>query len=119
MTAEIDHQEIMWATMKPSVYGGDSCEEHEPCWDCYADGDMEGGPLDGNIELSAETFAPGTKVIVKSPVCPECDTIPEKSFAPEAVNLREPMEKDKTIMQHVWRCQCDFDWRKWAEDQFS
>lgn len=84
----------MRAELKVDCYGGESCEEHVPYWWMYADGDMDSDTSRGPIALDPKAFPPGTKVTVEIPVCPECDCHPEN-------------------------CQCGFDWKQWAEEQYA
>jgi hypothetical protein len=80
--------------MEPDVYGGENCDEHIPGWTAYFHGDMDGDGGSPCLELAAKTFPPGTRVIVQMPVCPECDEIQEF-------------------------CDCGFDWKEWASNEYS
>ena len=86
----------MRAELKLDCYQGNNCDETEPYWRTYAEGDKEG--MDSNfkesLELSPEAFPAGTKIIVSIPVCPEC-------------------EMDCEL------CDCGFDWKGWAENKYS
>lgn len=91
-------QEIGWAEMKPDTYGGDDGETHIPGWDAHFDGDMDGEYNLEELQLSAQHFPPGTKVVISVPSCPECDTASE-------------VGEDQ--------CQCGFDWKQWTEGEYS
>lgn len=89
----MEYEEIGRAEMKPDVYGGDNFETHIPRWECSFKGDMELEFI-RELELSAEGFVSGTRVIIQEPVCPEC-------------------EMTASI------CNCGFDWKAWAENEYS
>jgi hypothetical protein len=97
-TEKLNYLETMWAEMKPDIYGGESAEEHIPLWYLTCLGD-KGDVADSNeIQLAANTFPPGTKIVISVPCCPKCD-------------------------QEVEMCQldegCDFDWHEWTEGRYS
>ncbi len=95
---KIQHTQIMRAERTAYVYGGESCEEHEPRWDIYAEGDRDNVVDKSPIILKCELFPPGTIVTVEVPVCPECGLDAELCRSNE---------------------DCDFDWKQWAEDRYS
>ncbi|MBW5800081.1 hypothetical protein [Halomonas elongata] len=100
MDDQIEYQNVMWAEMKPDVYAGENLDEHRPGWECYTDGDMgEETGLD-TIELPAMRFPPGTKITVEVPCCPEC-------------GLSADYDREGDC------CECGFDWKAWAEEQYS
>ena len=85
----LSYQEVMWAEMKPDLYDGPGCDQVKPAWSCFCDGDKDGEDGLELIELAANTFPPGTKIVVSLPECPECH---------EIVELCQSSEY------------CDFDW---------
>ncbi|KRS15634.1 hypothetical protein [Roseovarius indicus] len=96
-------RETMRVVQAPNVYAGETCDQHEPRWIGSAEGDKDGaGPvgLEDALMLSATTFPPGTIVTIHEPECPQCHTVP-------------------TWMGGRWECECDLDWRGFAEDHFS
>lgn len=100
------YRETMRATQAPDVYAGASCGEHEDRWVGSAEGDKDGdGPIGPLIELAANTFPPGTIVKVEEPECPRCGSVP--AGGPPRGGHRK------------WECDCAFDWKAWAEEQFS
>ena len=100
-TPKVTNGETMRAVQSPDIYSGETCDQHKPRWLGSADGDKEGDtPIGDEITLGARTFPPGTVVIVKEPVCPECGEVPSEADV-------------------GWECGCDFDWHAWTEDQFS
>jgi hypothetical protein len=92
--AELKMRQTMWAELKVDCYDGPNCDQHRPYWDGYAEGDKQGGPIGNTITLSAMTFPAGTKVKIFVPACPQCNETSET-------------------------CECGFDWRKWAEEQYA
>jgi len=87
---------IATAEMKPDVYGGKNCEEHMPQWiGSFYDEEMD--EL-GTIELDPKSFPAGTKITIEVPECPECNM-------------------DADLCQEMG--ECEFDWHKWADDEYS
>lgn len=98
----MEYRETMRAVQAPDIYDGPNCDRHRPRWSGSAEGDMDGeGPIGPTLKLAAKTFPPGTKVTIEEPVCPECHMVP----------TRWP--------RRGWKCECDFDWKSWAEDEFQ
>lgn len=87
-------QEVAWSERTAYCYGGETCDQIEPRWDGYWDGDKEGEENSDDIVLDPKTFPPGTRVTVSFPTCPECSEIQET-------------------------CECGFDWDKWVLDTYS
>lgn len=97
----IRYNETMRARQIPDIYDGPNCDQHRPRWWGSADGDRDGDDEIGDdIELAAKTFPPGTKVIVMEPSCNKCGEVP-------------------TQIENEWKCGCDFNWKDWAEEEFS
>lgn len=107
-TAKIKLQEVMWAEMKPDVYGGKSCDQIIPQWSCYCAGDMEGEDGQKVLELAARTFPPGTKVIISEPLCPGCG---ERREPHAPFTTRKPL--------YAGPCHCGFDWDTWVRNTYS
>lgn len=97
--ADIKYRETMWAEMKPDIYGGDSCDQHIPAWECHAEGDMDAERGLSDIEFSAKHFPAGTKVVVTFPCCPDCGL--DAGFAQDGT------------------CECGFDWKAWTEERYQ
>lgn len=89
-----DYQEIGWAELKVDVYGGPDCDQHIKKWNAFFEGDMEDDTSESPIILNCEHFPPGTKVVIKVPVCPMCE-----------------------IQREL--CECGFDWHNWDEERYS
>lgn len=86
--------ETSWAEMAPGCYGGEMCDEIEPMWDAYFDGDKEGETSAAHIVLDPTLFPPGTRVVMSVPECPEC---------------HEP----------AGTCDCGFDWIEWTRNTYG
>jgi hypothetical protein len=99
----MEYRETMEAMQKPDVFDGPNHDQHRPQWVGETEGGRDGSEaIEGNIELAPHTFPPGTKVSICEPVCPDCDEVPTLSG-----------------QSGEWKCGCDFDWKQWAEEQFS
>ena len=95
-------REIMWAEQTPDVYDGPDCDQHRPLWLVSAEGDKDSpSPQSEPLELKAEHFPAGTKVVVSVPGCPNCD---------EGAGSGHDVGAD---------CECGFSWRRWTGEQFS
>ncbi|MET3601016.1 hypothetical protein [Martelella mangrovi] len=102
----MEFRETMWAQQAPDIYTGPNCDQHRPRWVVSAEGDMDGkSPIGETLDLSAKTFPPGTKVTVQEPECPRCHEVPSLMDMPG--------------QSGQWECGCDFDWKGWADEQFS
>lgn len=93
----MERTQVIWWEMKPDMYAGESCDEMQPRWYGYADGDKEGG-FDQEIVLRPDRFPPGTTVVVSIPCCPECEMDAESCKA----------------VGH-----CEFNWDEWVESEYS
>lgn len=111
---QAEFRETMWAEMKPDCYGGKHCNELRPRWEAYAEGDKDEDTTD-TIDLAASTFPPGTKIVVSEPVCPICDSTPSRSLKQETFHDEDGNE----ITEYTWTCQCNFDWRTHALNEYS
>lgn len=83
--------------MKPDLYGGETCDQLEPRWDGFFEGD-EDGDIGETITLVASTFSPGTKILIFEPECPKCQQV------------QSICKEDDS---------CDFDWHSWIEEKYS
>ena len=95
--------EVMWATQKPDIYDGSNCDEHRPDWQTNERGSGEvdtGGQ--GLLELKADCFPAGTKIVISVPMCPNCE---------ESADLGHFAKSKK--------CDCGFDWKEWTENEYS
>jgi hypothetical protein len=101
-------RETTWFTMKPDMYGGPKCDQMEPRWWGYADGDKEGDFQHEPLSLDARFYPPGTKITIEEPICPKCE------------ESREPNYEDgKYLPGFVPKCRCGFDWDIWVGNEFS
>lgn len=100
--------ETMRAEMKPDVYAGKTCDQVEPRWWCYADGDKDGDWEHEPLTLDARLFPPGTKISIEEPICPKCD------------ETRSPiLPTPKVGPTFAPKCRCGFDWDQWTLEQYS
>jgi len=107
----MERRETMRARQEPDVYDGPECDEHRSQWNGSSALDKDGSGIIGDmLELRAETFPPGTQVIVREPVCPDCGSVPQGIFHD---NELKPLDRPK------WECECDFDWHEWAAKEFG
>ncbi len=98
---DLEYRDQMWFEQKPNVYGGDNLDEHIPQWWGYAAGDKQDDMTHDHLVFRSEDFPPGTKIIVKEPLCPKCNEV----YANCMVRGRDG--------------DCNFDWKSWAEGQYS
>lgn len=101
-------QATMWAEMKPDCYGGKDCDEIEPRWHTYADGDKDASDQHEPLTLDARIFPPGTKVTIEEPHCPQCGEPRYQKFPPPKTG---PLFDDK--------CECGFDWDEWTRNTYA
>lgn len=102
-------RETMWMEMKPNCYGGDTCDQVEPQWHCYADGDKDSDDQRTPLIFDPSEFAPGTKITVSEPHCPSCDEYRGRQFPPP--------ENGPPIFEK--KCECGFDWEAWVLNEYS
>lgn len=107
MPKEISYAFAQGAEMAPDMYGGESCDQLIPSWTANADGE-ESERVGNMLTLDARTFPPGTKVVVREPVCPDCGDRRSPLFPiPEAGPI------------YGGSCVCGFDWDLWVSEQYS
>ncbi len=102
--SEVKLRETMNAEMKPDVYGGKAFDEHVPRWWIQCAGDRDGDHSD-HVALSPNEFPPGTRIKVLEPHCQTCGVAPTK--------------KQDMGGGARWVCDCEFDWREWAESKYG
>lgn len=98
----MQYREVMWAEQHPDVYDGPDCDQIRPDW--YISGEGDKGPPEGGndtVELAANTFPPGTKIVISVPLCPECED------TADMIN-----DANKCIG-------CGFDWNEWARIEYA
>lgn len=88
--------EIASAIRRTDCYAGDSCDQLEPEWDCYFEGDKDSEVFKEPLTLEANNFPPGTRIIIAVPVCPCCEDTKEN-------------QQDY----------CKFDWDNWELNEYS
>ena len=99
------YDDVMWGTMEPDCYGGETYDELVPRWNCHAADDKGGPDTSDVVSLAAKTFPPGTTIVISVPVCPECG------------------ESSDCALEHstgkMNNCSCGFDWVEWARNEYS
>lgn len=95
----INFKTAMWGEVKTDIYAGDNCDEHKPFIEVLCDGDMESDTTD-ELAIHANRWPVGTKITVEIPCCPDCGL-------------------DAEYQDNNGKCECDFDWKIWAECQYS
>jgi len=101
--SDITYIEIMTAELKVDCYCGENADEHTKYWNGYCAGDKQDDDFKEPIILDVALLPPGTKVIVKEPACPKCGEVYGNCMVRGYGNENE----------------CDFDWKNWAEEQYS
>lgn len=99
-------RETQWAEMSPDVYAGKNCDEVSPRWTTHCDGDKGDGADFEVLKLAANTFPPGTTVVISEPVCPDCGELRCFNSMPDVRGFPK-------------KCDCGFDWAAWTLDQYS
>lgn len=106
--AKIELQETIWFTMQPDCYGGATCDQIEPRWHCYADGDKDSDHQHEPLTLDPRRYPPGTKIVVHEPVCPQCQEVRSPKY---------PEPETGPIFDA--KCDCGFDWDEWTLNEYS
>jgi hypothetical protein len=97
----MEYNVVATGEVKVDVYCGDSCEEHKPYIETQCEGDMATEQMD-DFSFDAKRFPAGTKITVEVPTCPNDDC-----------------ELDAEYQDENKKCECGFDWKVWAEEQYS
>lgn len=105
--SHILRRETMWFTMQPDCYAGPNCDQIEPRWHCYAEGDKDSDYTKEPLSLDPRRYPPGTKIIVMEPTCPECGMI------------RGVSTKNDQLAFDAKCDECGFDWEAWTLDEYS
>lgn len=97
----MEYTNTMWFEMKPDVYGGEDMNQHIPMWNGYADGDKQDDTSKDPLIFDPKLYPPGTKIVVSEPLCPICNEVYANCIVRSGHNA------------------CTFDWKQWAEEQYS
>ena len=98
--SEINYNTTAWGEVKVDVYAGENCDQHRPYIEACCEGDMDSEQMD-DFSFDAKRWPPGTKIRIEVPCCPKC-------------------EHDAEFADENGICQCgEFDWKNWAEEQYS
>ncbi|PHM45890.1 hypothetical protein Xmau_00281 [Xenorhabdus mauleonii] len=93
---DIKYKTASWGEVRVDVYASD---ERKSFIEIYCDGDMESDTAD-KIAFDVKRWPVGTKITVEVPCCPTCGL-------------------DAEFQDGAGKCECDFDWKNWAEEQYS
>lgn len=97
-----DYNVIAGAEVKANVYCGDSCDKHEPYIEAWCEGDMDSESMK-QIVIDSDRWPVGTKIKILIPQCPTHDC-----------------HVDAEMQDENGKCtECGFDWKNWAEEQYS
>ena len=98
----MEYMEVDRARMEPDVYDGPNFNQHRPRWiiGIEKEGDCDVG---GTLEIQAKNHPPGTQVVIIEPLCPKCGEVYENCM----------------VRGYGHSSECDFDWKRWAEEQYS
>jgi len=97
---DMDYKTVAWGEVKANVYAGDNCEQHEPYIEMSHEADMgSSGPMD-DLTFDKKRWPVGTKITIEVPSCPDCHL-------------------DAEYQGENGKCECGFDWKNWADEQYS
>ncbi|CDG88104.1 hypothetical protein [Xenorhabdus bovienii] len=97
--SDITYKTASWGEVKADIYSGKNSDEHKPFIEISCDGDMESDTAE-EITFDVKRWPVGTKITVEVPCCPTCGL-------------------DAEFQNEEGKCECGFDWRNWAEEQYS
>lgn len=97
-----DYNVVAGGEVKADVYCGDSCDQHEPYIEAWCEGDL-GSERMTALSFDSGRWPVGTKIQVLVPQCPGEDC---------HVDAEQQDESGKCT-------ECGFDWKEWAERQYS
>jgi hypothetical protein len=92
--AERVYNTSAWGEVKADVY-----DDHKPYIEMSCEGDM-GSTREDDVNIDSKRWPPGTKILIETPCCPECET-------------------DAELADDNGKCECGLDWKIWAEEQYS
>lgn len=93
---EVNYDVTAWGEVKADIYAG---EQHEKFIEMSCQGDMESTD-ENEIHICSSRWPVGTKIKIETPLCPTCET-------------------DAELQDENGKCECGFDWRVWAEEQYG
>ncbi|MCF6459093.1 hypothetical protein [Pseudoalteromonas sp. MMG024] len=98
--AEMNYDVTAWGEVKADVYAGEPCgSKHEKFIEMSCQDDME-STTEKEINICSSRWPVGTKITIETPLCPSCET-------------------DAELQNEDGKCECGFDWKIWAEEQYS
>lgn len=100
--SDIDYDIISGAEIKADVYAGENCDQHEPYIETWCEGDMDTN-TSKEISFDCKRWPVGTKLQVMVPTCPG-----------------EDCHANAELQDENGKCtECGFDWKNWANEQYS
>jgi len=102
---KIEYTESDCIRMEPDCYDGDDCEDLRPRWNAGVEkeGDCS---LGDQLTFLAKHFPPGTRIVIETPICPNCD---------ESADMNTPIEFGREWPD----CDCGFSWSNWAREEYE
>ncbi|KZN58914.1 hypothetical protein N473_26215 [Pseudoalteromonas luteoviolacea CPMOR-1] len=98
--SDIEYDTSAWGEVKADIYAGEPCgSKHEKYIEMSCRDDM-GSVNEKDIIICSSIWPVGTKISIEIPLCPECET-------------------DAKLQDKAGKCECGFDWKTWAEEQYS
>ena len=95
----MEYHVVASGEVKADVYCGESCDQHEPYIEAQCEGDMDSEKMK-DFSFDAKRWPVGTKISIEVPRCPGC-------------------EMDAEFQDKHGKCECGFDWKNWADEQYS
>lgn len=96
-----EYNTTAWGEVKADVYAGDPIgSKHEKYIEMSCEGDME-STREEEISICSSRWPAGTKILIEVPICPKCEDL------------------DAEYQDKNGKCECGFDWKAWAEEQYS
>ncbi|MBN3004491.1 hypothetical protein JW897_12170 [Chromobacterium alkanivorans] len=104
----MNHRTVLRAEVVADIYAGPNCDQVKNLFRAHADGDMDESIDSADIVLKCKELPPGTIIEVRYPACPAC-----------GLARLDTLDASKKIIGHASKCECSFDWDKWAQDKYS
>ncbi|EGQ7810338.1 hypothetical protein I6Y99_004381 [Vibrio parahaemolyticus] len=99
---DIEYNVISGVEVKADVYAGENGDQHESYLESWCEGDMDTS-TSKEFSFDSKRWPVGTKLQVMVPMCPG-----------------EDCHVDADHQDKNGKCtECGFDWKVWAEEQYS
>lgn len=97
-----DYMDVLNVDIRVNIYSGPNHDEHKKYWNARAVGDMQDENFsEPELTINLVDYPPGTKVIVREPLCPLC------------------YDSYQNCMIRTGPGACTFDWKAWTEEQYQ